>query len=203
MVENSFKENFFWSKGANSLIILISDKTPYINSEYLTSELIKYDNWAYHYFVPSVETTDKNNLLLLCFFQDFFLKDDKLNLIDSSDLHSIFKNSIIYYDLDKILNILVNNIIWNKTNLNNHSLVWCLKSQQLISNFLDLILYSDCSLSDLNHWGYSKLELKKNELLKERDYKEFFYEYNEFIKVYKNFDTPDKDLKWYFVKNYK
>lgn len=189
-----FKENFFWLKGSNVWIILIIDKNGFFNSEYLTSQLIKYDNWDYHYFIPSIETLDKNNMLLFNFFDNSIFDKKKHNLIDLDKLNITFSNSIFYQDLDTILHILTNNIIWNKTNFNNHSLIWCLKTQQLVSNYLDLILYSDYN-NGLDHWGFSKLELKKNKLLKNLDYKNYFHLYNEFLKINKNLNKSDQDLK--------
>jgi hypothetical protein len=77
-------------------------------------------------------------------------------------------------------------------------LIWTLKSQQLIANYLDLILYS-LNYDELNHWGYSILEVKKNQILEEFDYANYLVSYNNFLKI--NLMRPESEevLKWEFV----
>jgi hypothetical protein len=43
-VNFSFKEIFFWTKAGGANIVLFQNDFTYINTEYLSSELTKYDN---------------------------------------------------------------------------------------------------------------------------------------------------------------
>lgn len=196
-----FKESFFWMKGANVWTALLIFKNDYINTELITSKLVKYDNWAFHYFIPYNETVDKNNLLLLNFFENPDLNDKtKCNFFLKKDLDLLFEYNKILFDINKIIYILINNIFWSKTNLNNHSLIWFLKSQQFIGDFLDLII-SDLNVNDdLDHWNYTKFDLEKNQLFKQLDYKNYFFLYNNYLKNNKNSKKSEDFLKWEFTK---
>lgn len=84
---------------------------------------------SFYYYVPFFETTNlKNNLLLLG------IKNDKKNNFGS------FLNSYNFCDNpNEIINYLLINVDWEKTDLFNHYLYWNEDSLIIVSSYLDFV----------------------------------------------------------------
>ena len=87
------------------------------------------DEVIFYYYVPFFETvTQENNLLLIG-----FKKDDKISF-------NYFFENYYYIDNEKLIIInFLKNIVWDKTDLNNHYMCWSENSQIVVSSFLDFL----------------------------------------------------------------
>ena len=166
------KDNLTLLNENNITTILIVNDDKFINTEGLNNFLINHDNWAFHHFVPNTETNFKKNLLLLGFFDNFYLNiNNKLNIgykpnfLLLDDIYLKFKYDCIYVDTNLIIEVLIKEVEWDKTNLNNHSFIWFSKVQKFMPSFINFFLI-DTEPYFPSHWGYPKNNKHKNLLFK-------------------------------------